>query len=191
MLDLLKDIGLAVAESVVDTWRSNCKEYSRDERFSEEQRDAYKELEGYLERGQEWLSNARLEEETETNGNISEEETVLRQKELLEEEKAKRKKMFEKMLNLYVLAVEEDNAEAQYQVALAYLNYSGKEMGLQKDDIRGMKWLMKAANHGHVDAQYEVASCFWIGRGVSKDDKEAMKWCRKAAENGNANAMFF
>jgi TPR repeat protein len=52
-----------------------------------------------------------------------------------------------------------------------------------------VKWLRKAANQGHADAQYNLGAMYFMGRGVLQDHVEAEKWYRKAAEQGHANAQ--
>ena len=51
------------------------------------------------------------------------------------------------------------------------------------------KWYRKAAEHGHVGAQYSLGVCYSSGEGVNEDEVEAAKWYRKAAEQGHAEAQ--
>ena len=51
-----------------------------------------------------------------------------------------------------------------------------------------MKWLHKAAEQGHANAQYNLGVMYEDGEGA--DDKEAVKWYRKAADQGHAFAQF-
>ena len=49
----------------------------------------------------------------------------------------------------------------------------------------------KAADQGDVNAQYDLAECYYYGSGgVKKNVSEAMKWYRKAAEQGHVEAEY-
>ena len=49
--------------------------------------------------------------------------------------------------------------------------------------------ILKRAEAGDADAQYNLGSCYENGNGVTVDYKEALKWYRKCAEQDNANAQ--
>ncbi len=59
---------------------------------------------------------------------------------------------------------------------------------VQQDNTEAAKWLRKAAERGHADAQFNLGVMYNNGEGVPEDDIEAVKWYRKAAEQGNALA---
>ena len=48
----------------------------------------------------------------------------------------------------------------------------------------------KAAKQGDADAQYNLADCYYNGKGVTKDDTQATYWWHKAAEQGHIAAQF-
>ena len=50
--------------------------------------------------------------------------------------------------------------------------------------------LGRAAEKGHVGAQYSLAAMLTVGRGVKQSDAEAVKWYRRAAEQGDALAQY-
>lgn len=50
-------------------------------------------------------------------------------------------------------------------------------------------WYKKAAEQGHMDAQYEVGRCFILGVGTAKDIEEGKKWLNKAADQGHKEAQ--
>ena len=52
-----------------------------------------------------------------------------------------------------------------------------------------VEWYQKAANQGHAGAQYQLGSCYCIGRGVEMNKLLAKKWWEKAAEQGNQAAI--
>lgn len=49
--------------------------------------------------------------------------------------------------------------------------------------------LRALAEHGNVDAQYDLAQKYYTGKGVEKDLHEAVKWYRKAAEQDLPEAI--
>ena len=105
-----------------------------------------------------------------------------------------------------LLAAQNGNAEAQYNLALAYENGNG----MTKDLSEAVKWYRKAAEQGHAgaqkelktaelllnaqngnaEAQYKLAQAYEKGSGVTKDLTEAMAWYHKAAEQGLAEAQY-
>lgn len=112
-----------------------------------------------------------------------------------------------------------NDAVAQFELALFYLNVRG-------DEASALKWLQaseksghldavfkvaqcyengelvkqnvrlaasrfrKAAEQGHVQAQVECAKMFLIGKGVVQDEEEAFTWYQRAAEQGHAEAQY-
>ena len=53
-----------------------------------------------------------------------------------------------------------------------------------------MEWWTKAAEQGHVDAQFNVGLVYNRGEGVPKDAAKAVEWWIKAAEQGHASAQY-
>jgi len=54
----------------------------------------------------------------------------------------------------YSEAANKQDPEAEYQIAMMLLKGKG---GYQQDDAKGLEWLKKAAGHGHLEAQKELA----------------------------------
>lgn len=54
---------------------------------------------------------------------------------------------------------------------------------------KSMKLLGLAA-HGNAEAQYELASRFFSGKGVPKNEKLAIEWLIKASDRGNEEAQY-
>ena len=50
--------------------------------------------------------------------------------------------------------------------------------------------LRAAAEQGDRDAQSELGSCYFYGRGIDKDDTEAVKWLQIAAKQGQTDAQY-
>ena len=71
-------------------------------------------------------------------------------------------------------------------LAAAYL--SG-EMGVEKDEVEGVKWLKKAAEFDTY-MQYQMGIVYRDGIGnISKDNSKALEWFKKAAANGYMPAL--
>lgn len=88
--------------------------------------------------------------------------------------------------NLLVKAAKKDYAEAQYQLG---------EKNDYLDSEEAVKWYRKAADQGHVKAQYELGICYLSNHGVrgrdkAKNEKKGMAWVLKSANRGYAPAMF-
>ncbi len=57
--------------------------------------------------------------------------------------------------------------------------------GVPADVARAIRLYCKAANQGHVDAQYYLGRTYSRGRGVKRDDALAAAWFKKAASQGH------
>ena len=82
---------------------------------------------------------------------------------------------------------QQGNADDQFALGEMYFYY---EIGtdIRQDSREAANWYRKAAEQGHVEAQYKLGGMFEHGWGVQKDYTEAVNWYRKAAEQGNAQA---
>ena len=86
---------------------------------------------------------------------------------------------------------EQGDAEAQYKLARYIIEHDNIGNPSDKSSPEAIrKWLLKAAENGHVAAQLELAEAYgyfngkwWIAPG--NDFAEAAKWYRKAAEQGD------
>lgn len=80
----------------------------------------------------------------------------------------------------------ENDAEAQFQLAKAYLLGTG----VAQDSKQGVEWLQKAAKLEHAPAQLALAKMYLDGReqNIHKDPKQGMEWLRKAVDHGYAPA---
>ena len=57
-----------------------------------------------------------------------------------------------------------------------------------KTDIDALK---KNANDDNVEAQVELAQCYYKGKDVKQDKEKALFWYKKAADKGNKDAIYF
>ena len=53
-----------------------------------------------------------------------------------------------------------------------------------KINIFSLTDVLKTAEQGNADAQFNLGLMYYAGKGVPKDDAKAEKWCRKAANQG-------
>ncbi|MDE5944476.1 MAG: SEL1-like repeat protein [Rikenella sp.] len=51
--------------------------------------------------------------------------------------------------------------------------------------------LLRQAESGDAEAQFELAACYEDGKGVKQDQTEAVKWYRCAADQGSARLNMF
>ena len=84
-----------------------------------------------------------------------------------------------------LIAAQSGNVEAQFILGEMYKSGS-TVCGLPKDDAQAAVWLRKAAEHGDMGAQEELAFLYDNGQGLPQDHSQADIWWRKAAEQGDA-----
>jgi len=59
-----------------------------------------------------------------------------------------------------------------------------------QDFTLAFEWFGKAAELGHIEAQYHLGSMYYDGSGVTKNDEKAMAWYQKAADKGHVQSMY-
>ncbi len=74
--------------------------------------------------------------------------------------------------------------ESEYDLARIFQNSARR-----RNDQRAFALFSRAANHGHVQAQFQLARIHEKGIGTSKNLAEAFRWFRSAAEQGHAEAQ--
>jgi serine/threonine protein kinase len=62
--------------------------------------------------------------------------------------------------------------------------------GIQRDLALAAEWYRKAADKGHVQAQYSLGVAYADGAGVPRDEVEGLRWLRRAAIQGVEDAQF-
>ena len=92
-------------------------------------------------------------------------------------QKARVARLMKSQFELLKTNAESGNAEAQF-----YYSYNFKRYKERAGNC--LKWLLKSAEQGFVNAQYRVAICFASGDGAPIDSKECLKWMLKAAMQG-------
>jgi hypothetical protein len=110
---------------------------------------------------------------------------------------------FEKGCELLRPLAEENNAEAQFLLGSLYVN----GQGVEKDDTKGLSWVMKAALQGYDEArlralsicldlanQGDVAAMYNVGYmclerwGGEQDTDACIGWLESAAKSGHARS---
>jgi TPR repeat protein len=109
--------------------------------------------------------------------------------------KAEREKIMatKSILDEFGNAAEQGLDEVYFQLGMRYLMWSIWEFPHPlRDNTEGIKWLRKAAEQEHAEAQCILGELYRFGTkgGVPKDAVEAVKWIRKSAEQEYAEAQF-
>lgn len=89
---------------------------------------------------------------------------------------------------LYPRAVAGD-AVAQYELSCCY---DSSAYGVERNKEEELKWLLKAANQDHAEAQYVLGLIYKYNDSKTvkeKNPKEAVRWFRAAAQNGYPEAQ--
>ncbi len=79
-------------------------------------------------------------------------------------------------------------APAEQPVSMEEASRRGEEALRQKNFAQARQWFRRAAEQGHVAAQYQIGVLYEQGRGGKRDLAQARAWFRKAAEAGHADA---
>lgn len=91
----------------------------------------------------------------------------------------------EKAVQLYRLAANGGNEDAQFSLGHAYETGQG---GLKKDLKEAARLYELAAQKGNVQAMNSLGDAYQKGKGVKKDPAAAMQYYRKAFEKGSMTA---
>ena len=81
------------------------------------------------------------------------------------------------------------NAVAQFKVGKKYSEFANLGYGVS-DNKKAMVWLRKAANQGHIKAQYHLAFHYYWGYGVPENYAIALRWFLKASVLGDASSQY-
>ncbi|SOE81014.1 TPR repeat [Caballeronia arationis] len=82
-------------------------------------------------------------------------------------------------------AAESGNAEAQYNMGVAY--EFGR--GVRADHAVSVEWFRKSANQGNSSSQWFLGEDYLAGTGVTQDSSEAAKWFQKSADQDYPTAQ--
>lgn len=95
------------------------------------------------------------------------------------------KKEYKKAYDFWIKPAQDGDADAQYNIALLYMN----GLGVEKNERLALMWFTYAGEQGMADAQYNAGVMFYGGKGVYPDHKSAIEWWTLAANQGHANAQ--
>lgn len=63
-------------------------------------------------------------------------------------------------------------------------------MGIQESIAQQTSGIIRAAEAGNAQAQFELGKMYNSGRGQRRDVQEAVRWFREAAKQGHVKAFF-
>lgn len=89
-------------------------------------------------------------------------------------------------IELWMKAAELGNAEAQYEIGVAYYNGTGVKQSYNK----AYGWFVKSAKQDNMYAQYMLGNCYHYGYGTNTDFERAIKLYRKSANQGYHQAQY-
>jgi len=88
---------------------------------------------------------------------------------------------YAKALETYMLAADEDYAEAEAQIGYIYQN----ALGVPADYAKAMEWNNRAAMQGNAQGQAQIGYLYQNGLGVTQNLDEAGRWYTRAKEGGS------
>jgi uncharacterized protein len=95
--------------------------------------------------------------------------------------------------SLFTKAAEQGHAEAMYELA-KFPEFISEPFKSPLSDEEAWQWLLRAAESGCVQAQYDAAASLatgdWGEGHVAQNLEAAVAWYRRAAEAGHAEAQF-
>lgn len=110
---------------------------------------------------------------------------------------------YQKALNWYQKAANQENAQAQFYIGIIYMEIAGEPIDSAKIDsakkyiefaFRNMPELkyslLGEANMGDILSQHIIASFYFFGIGMEQDSNQAFYWWQKAANQGFGPAQY-
>src|SRR6266498_2255297 len=95
-------------------------------------------------------------------------------------------KYLEKFFHWFLKATEnEEDKDAQYNLAVCYINGEGIEKNLEK----AFYWFQKAAENGNIDAQCCLGYLYYTGEGAEKNLEKAFCCTRKQQKMMKMNIL--
>lgn len=86
------------------------------------------------------------------------------------------------------LAAQQGSSQAALHLAYGYLNASD---GFQQDDEKAREYFSQAMQHGHLQAQTQLAILLLDGRGGEADHAQALQYLQQATAQNDALAMAY
>ena len=88
---------------------------------------------------------------------------------------------YAKAMETYMIAADEDYADAQAQIGYMYQN----ALGVPADYAKAMEWNNRAAQQGNAQGQAQIGYLYQNGLGVTQNLDEAGRWYTRAKEGGS------
>lgn len=95
------------------------------------------------------------------------------------------KQNFQQSTYWYTQAANHDHMEASFRLSILYLHPNNKKL---RDPNKALRWLEKAAEKGHLQAQYTIGKRYHEGNGINKNTKLGLQWLEAAKEAGHLEA---
>lgn len=88
-------------------------------------------------------------------------------------------------------AAVEGDVSAQFSIGQTYLHGDDLASGLPQQErlFVAARWFRRAAEKGHAESQFRLATLYELGQGVYKDADQAQIWYQRAAKQGHVKAM--
>lgn len=90
-------------------------------------------------------------------------------------------------LRTWIELAETGNPNMQYGLARMY-SLGAETLGVARNEEKAATWYRRAADQGHVKAQFALGQAYEEGRGVKQDREAATQWYRRAADRGMPEA---
>jgi TPR repeat protein len=114
---------------------------------------------------------------------ILDKQKMTEEQRIFNEELRQYNKFHEEFKTIEPLAKQGD-AKSEYRLSVMY----SIGMGVKKSNRKAFKWLLKAGEHDHPEAFYELYLAYT--RSITRRDRtEALRWLHKAGEHGDYDAL--
>lgn len=89
---------------------------------------------------------------------------------------------YARAMEYFVMAADEDYADAQAQIAYMYMEGLGVEVSYEQ----AMEWNNRAAQQNNAQGQSQIGYMYHMGLGVTQNLDEAGRWYARAVDQGHA-----
>ncbi len=97
-------------------------------------------------------------------------------------------KLYQQHLEKLEKLAHKGHPDAQYYYALAASSQSLVNRYVKLDDVAVNDWLLKAAQNGNLDAQYQLGQNILSGKGCKVEKQKGIDWIVYAADKGHPKA---
>lgn len=93
-----------------------------------------------------------------------------------------------KLIETLQLLAQDGNSDAAFKLSECYQT---RKYGCEPSEEKYFNYSLMAAKGGHAQAQYNVAQCYFDGKGVAKSLTNAIFWFHQAYKRNHADAAYF